>query len=67
MADAAAAALHAPSGAFNVVAGEPLTKRQYANALADAAGKACGCVVLAGLHCSSLIASASAARTYGGR
>jgi len=36
---AVAAALHAPAGTFNVVDDEPLTKRQYAAALADAAGK----------------------------
>lgn len=37
---AVAAALHAPAGTFNVVDNEPLTKRQYAAALADAAGQA---------------------------
>jgi len=39
--DAAAAvvaALHAPAGTFNIVDDEPLTKRQYADALARAAG-----------------------------
>lgn len=39
--DAAAAvtaALHAPPGTFNIVDDEPLTKRGYADALADAAG-----------------------------
>jgi nucleoside-diphosphate-sugar epimerase len=36
---AVAAALHAPAGTFNVVDNEPLTKRQYAAALADAAGQ----------------------------
>jgi nucleoside-diphosphate-sugar epimerase len=43
VADAAAAvvaALHAPAGTFNVVDDEPLTKREYAEALARAAGKA---------------------------
>jgi nucleoside-diphosphate-sugar epimerase len=42
MADAAtavAAALTAPAGTFNVVDDEPLTKREYADALAHAAGK----------------------------
>lgn len=42
MADAAAAvsaALNAPAGTFNVVDDEPLTKREYADALARAAGK----------------------------
>lgn len=34
---AAAAALHAPAGTFNIVDDEPLTKRGYAEALADAA------------------------------
>jgi nucleoside-diphosphate-sugar epimerase len=43
MTDAAAAvvaALDAPAGTFNVVDDEPLTKRDYAAALAAAAGKA---------------------------
>jgi len=43
VADAAAAvavALQAPAGTFNVVDDEPLTKREYAQALARAAGKA---------------------------
>lgn len=43
MADAAAAvaaALNAPAGTFNIVDDEPLTKRDYAAALAAAAGKA---------------------------
>jgi nucleoside-diphosphate-sugar epimerase len=43
VADAAAsvaAALHAPAGTFNVVDDEPMIKREYAAALADAAGKA---------------------------
>ena len=35
---AVAAALHAPAGTFNVVDDEPLTKREYAQALARAAG-----------------------------
>jgi nucleoside-diphosphate-sugar epimerase len=35
---AVAAALHAPAGTFNIVDDEPLTKRQYADALARAAG-----------------------------
>ncbi|MQA84578.1 MAG: NAD(P)H-binding protein [Streptosporangiales bacterium] len=35
---AVAAALHAPAGTFNVVDDEPLTKRDYARALAAAAG-----------------------------
>jgi nucleoside-diphosphate-sugar epimerase len=42
LADAAAAvvaALHGPIGTFNVVDDEPLTKREYAEALANAAGK----------------------------
>jgi nucleoside-diphosphate-sugar epimerase len=34
---AVAAALHAPAGTFNVVDDEPLTKRSYADALAEAA------------------------------
>jgi nucleoside-diphosphate-sugar epimerase len=41
MADAAAAvaaALHAPAGTFNIVDDQPLTKREYAEALARAAG-----------------------------
>jgi nucleoside-diphosphate-sugar epimerase len=41
VADAAAAvavALHAPAGTFNIVDDEPLTKREYAYALARAAG-----------------------------
>jgi nucleoside-diphosphate-sugar epimerase len=41
--DAAAAvvaALHAPAGTFNIVDDEPLTKRDYAVAVASAAGKA---------------------------
>jgi nucleoside-diphosphate-sugar epimerase len=37
---AVAAALHAPAGTFNIVDDEPLTKREYAQALARAAGKA---------------------------
>jgi nucleoside-diphosphate-sugar epimerase len=37
---AVAAALQAPAGTFNVVDDEPLTKREYAEALARAAGKA---------------------------
>jgi nucleoside-diphosphate-sugar epimerase len=37
---AVAAALHAPAGTFNVVDDDPLTKRQYADALARAAGTA---------------------------
>ena len=43
MTDAAAAvatALHAPAGTFNVVDDEPLTKREYAAALATADGRA---------------------------
>ena len=36
---AVAAALHASAGTFNVVDNEPLTKRNYADALATAAGK----------------------------
>jgi nucleoside-diphosphate-sugar epimerase len=43
VADAAAAvalALHAPAGTFNIVDDEPLTKREYAQALARAAGTA---------------------------
>jgi nucleoside-diphosphate-sugar epimerase len=36
---AVAAALDAPAGTFNVVDDQPLTKRQYADALATAAGK----------------------------
>ena len=36
---AVAAALDAPAGAFNVVDDEPLTKRDYADALAAAAGR----------------------------
>jgi nucleoside-diphosphate-sugar epimerase len=36
---AVAAALQAPAGTFNVVDDEPLTKREYADALARAAGK----------------------------
>ena len=42
VADAAAAvvaALHAPAGTFNIVDDEPLTKREYADAIACAAGK----------------------------
>lgn len=42
LADAAAAvvaALDAPAGTFNIVDDEPLTKRDFAEALADAAGK----------------------------
>jgi nucleoside-diphosphate-sugar epimerase len=35
---AVAAALHAPAGTFNIVDDEPLTKREYADALARAAG-----------------------------
>jgi nucleoside-diphosphate-sugar epimerase len=37
--DAVAAALHVPAGTYNVVDDEPLTKREYARALAVAAGK----------------------------
>lgn len=37
-AEAVVAALHAPAGTFNVVDDEPLTKRGYADALAEAAG-----------------------------
>jgi len=37
---AVAAALHAPAGTFNIVDDKPLTKREYAEALARAAGKA---------------------------
>ncbi len=37
---AVAAALHAPAGTFNIVDDEPLTKREYADALAHAAGTA---------------------------
>lgn len=37
---AVAAALTVPAGTYNVVDNEPLTKRQYADALAAAAGKA---------------------------
>jgi len=37
---AVVAALEAPAGAFNVVDDEPLTKREYAQALSRAAGKA---------------------------
>jgi nucleoside-diphosphate-sugar epimerase len=36
---AVAAALHVPAGTYNVVDDEPLTKREYAQALAIAAGK----------------------------
>jgi len=36
---AVAAALHAPAGTYNIVDDEPLKKRDYANALAAAAGK----------------------------
>lgn len=36
---AVAAALHVPAGTYNVVDDEPLTKRDYAHALARAAGK----------------------------
>ena len=36
---AVAAALHVPTGIYNVVDDEPLTKRDYAQALASAAGK----------------------------
>ena len=36
---AVAAALHVPAGVYNVVDDEPLTKREYAQALALAAGK----------------------------
>jgi len=36
---AVAAALHVPAGTYNVVDDEPLTKRDFANALAFAAGK----------------------------
>jgi nucleoside-diphosphate-sugar epimerase len=35
---AVAAALHAPAGTFNIVDDEPLTKREYADALARATG-----------------------------
>jgi nucleoside-diphosphate-sugar epimerase len=37
---AVAAALHAPTGTFNIVDDQPLTKRQYADAMARAAGTA---------------------------
>jgi nucleoside-diphosphate-sugar epimerase len=37
---AVAAALHAPTGIFNIVDDQPLTKRQYADAMAHAAGTA---------------------------
>jgi nucleoside-diphosphate-sugar epimerase len=37
---AVVAALHAPAGTFNIVDDEPLTKREYADALAHAAGTA---------------------------
>jgi nucleoside-diphosphate-sugar epimerase len=37
---AVAAALHAPTGTFNIVDDQPLTKRQYADAIARAAGTA---------------------------
>jgi nucleoside-diphosphate-sugar epimerase len=37
---AVAAALHAPPGTFNIVDDEPLTKRQYADAMSHAAGTA---------------------------
>lgn len=37
---AVAAALRAPAGRFNMVDDEPLTKREYAEALARAAGRA---------------------------
>ena len=37
---AVAAALHAPAGTFNIVDDEPLTKGEYAEALARAAGTA---------------------------
>jgi nucleoside-diphosphate-sugar epimerase len=37
---AVAAALHAPAGTFNIVDDEPLTKREYADAMARAAGTA---------------------------
>jgi nucleoside-diphosphate-sugar epimerase len=37
---AVAAALHAPTGIFNIVDDQPLTKRQYADAMARAAGTA---------------------------
>jgi nucleoside-diphosphate-sugar epimerase len=37
---AVAAALNAPAGTFNIVDNEPLTKRQYADAMAHAAGAA---------------------------
>lgn len=36
---AVAAALHAPAGCFNIVDDEPLTKRDFADALARAAGR----------------------------
>ena len=36
---AVAAALHVPAGIYNVVDDQPLTKREYAQALASAAGK----------------------------
>ena len=36
---AVAAALHVPAGTYNIVDDEPLTKREYAQALALAAGK----------------------------
>jgi nucleoside-diphosphate-sugar epimerase len=37
---AVVAALHPPAGMFNIVDDEPLTKRDYAEAVASAAGKA---------------------------
>jgi nucleoside-diphosphate-sugar epimerase len=37
---AVAAALHAPAGTFNIVDDQPLTKRQYADGMAHAAGTA---------------------------
>ena len=39
-AQAAAAALHAAAGTFNIVDDQPLTKREYADAMARAAGAA---------------------------
>lgn len=39
-ATAVSAALTAPTGTFNIVDDEPLTKREYADALADASGNA---------------------------
>jgi len=54
---AVAAALHAPAGTFNIVDDEPLTKREYADALARAAGQAMWLRGPAGLLWSSATAS----------